>query len=339
MGKKTETDPSCAEPKVNILATTLGKLKGFREGTLILTIFVVGVVMSILSPYFLTVSNMKATLLSFATEGIVVVGMTIVMVQGGIDLSVGSVMALAMVVSGKLFLLGLPIYFAVIIGLLVAAAVGFIIGFFITRVGLSPFITTLAMLGIARGLCFVVTKGTPLSLFSLPKGFKNIGLGSVIGIPFIILIFVAIVIFSDYMMRRSKSLRKVFYTGSNETAAIYSGINTRRVKQWVYVICSFMAGLAGILYMSRFSSATPGFGAGVELTTISAAVIGGASLNGGEGTVFGSVLGIALLAIITTSLILLDISVYWQDLIKGFILLAAVSLDYLRYKKKQAYSL
>lgn len=336
MGPNNSAQDGCAEPKTSVLGTLFTRLRGFREGTLILTILAVGILMSFLSPYFLTVDNIKATLLSFATEGIVVVGMTFVMVLGGIDLSVGSVMALAMVVSGKLFLMGMPIFFAVLIGLGSAAFVGFVIGFFITRVGLSPFITTLAMMGIARGGCFVVTKGTPLSLFSMPQEFKNIGLGSIAGIPYIIIIFIVIVIVSDFMMRRSKTMRKIFYTGSNETAAIYSGVNTRKIKQGVYMLTSFMAGLAGILYMSRFSSATPGFGAGVELTTISAAVIGGASLNGGEGTVLGAVLGIALLAIITTSMILLDVSVYWQDLIKGLILLAAVSLDYLRHKKRTA---
>ena len=333
MASKNNLQDTCVEPEQKLLHSMILRLRGFREGTLILVILAVGILMSFLSPYFLTVGNIRATLLSFATEGIVVVGMTFVMVLGGIDLSVGSVMALAMVVSGKLYLLGLPILFAALIGLGTAAVVGFIIGFFITRVGLSPFITTLAMMGIARGGCFVVTKGTPLSLFSMPESFKNIGLGSVAGIPYIIIIFIVIVVASDFLMRRSKTMRKVFYTGSNETAAIYSGVNTRRIKQGVYTLTSFMAGLAGILYMSRFSSATPGFGAGVELTTISAAVIGGASLNGGEGTVLGAVLGIALLAIITTSMILLDVSVYWQDLIKGLILLTAVSLDYLRHKK------
>jgi len=310
------------------------KIRGFREGTLILFIIAIGVLMSFLSPYFLTVDNLKATMLSFATEGLVVVGMTIVMVAGGIDLSVGSVMALAMVISGKLFLSGMHIFPAVVIALFAVGCLGAVIGFFVTKVGLSPFITTLAMMGIARGLCFVITKGTPLSLFSLPQSFKNIGLGSIWGIPFIIIIFLVIVVLSDFLMRRSKLFRKVFYTGSNETAAIYSGINTQKIKRLVYIICSTMAGLAGILYMSRFSSATPGFGAGVELTTISAVVIGGASLKGGEGTVLGAILGIALLALINTSMILLDVSVYWQDLIRGLILLGAVSLDLLRHKKR-----
>ncbi|TVR66138.1 MAG: ABC transporter permease [Spirochaetaceae bacterium] len=315
-----------------MLQLILGRVRTFREGTLILTILVVAVIMSFLSPHFLTVNNIRTTLLSFATNGIVVVGITIVMILGGIDLSVGSTMALSMVVSGRLFLMGMPIWFAIIFGLLAAAMVGVTIGFFVTRVGLSPFITTLAMMGIARGLCFVITQGTPLSLFRMPAEFKNIGLGSVAGIPYGIIIFTIIVVTADFLMRRSRVARLVYYTGSNETAAIYSGVNTKRVKHLVYIICSTMAGLAGILYMSRFSSATPGFGAGLELTAISAAVIGGASLNGGEGTVFGAVLGIALLAVITTSMILLNVSVYWQDLIRGSILLMAVSLDYIRHR-------
>ncbi len=283
--------------------------------------------MTFLSPYFLTWENIKAVMLSFATEGIVVIGMTIMLVVGGIDLSVGSVMCLAMVIAGKLFLIGMNPWLASIIALLVSAAIGALIGFFVTKVGLSHFITTLAVMGIARGACFVVTKGTPLSLFDLPPEFKFIGQGTVFGVPFVIILFIVIVVINDFMVRRSPILRKVFYTGSNEKAAIFSGININRIKIGVSVLTCVLTGLAGIIYMARFGAATPGFGTGLEMTAISAAVIGGASLNGGRGTVLGSILGVALLSIITSSMILLNVSVYWQDLIKGLILLLAVSVD------------
>jgi ribose transport system permease protein len=126
----------------------------------------------------------------------------------------------------------------------------------------------------------------------------------------------------------------VFYTGSNEKAAEYSGIKTGQVKFWVTVLCSTLAGLAGVIYMSRFGAATPTFGVGMELNIIAAAVIGGASLTGGAGTIFGAILGIALLSVVTSSLILLDVSVYWQDMIKGCILLAAVSIDHFLHRRK-----
>lgn len=313
-----------AQSKLNVF---IEKFKNFREGNLIIFILLVGVVMTFLSPYFLTWENIKAVMLSFATEGIVVIGMTIMLVVGGIDLSVGSVMCLAMVIAGKLFLIGMNPWLASIIALLVSAAIGALIGFFVTKVGLSHFITTLAVMGIARGACFVVTKGTPLSLFDLPPEFKFIGQGTVFGVPFVIILFIVIVVINDFMVRRSPILRKVFYTGSNEKAAIFSGININRIKIGVSVLTCVLTGLAGIIYMARFGAATPGFGTGLEMTAISAAVIGGASLNGGRGTVLGSILGVALLSIITSSMILLNVSVYWQDLIKGLILLLAVSVD------------
>ncbi len=324
--------------KNNSVLSTLGnvftKVKSFREGTLILIILAVCVIMSFLSPYFMTWGNWRAIFLSFSTEGIVVVGMTVMLIIGGIDLSVGAVMCLAMCVAGRLFLMGMNPWLASIIALAVSAGVGAIMGYFVTKIGLVHFITTLAFLGIARGSCYVLTQGSPLSLFTLPASFKFIGQGSVGPFPFIIIIFLIIVIFSDFMVRKSSIMRKVFYTGSNEKAALFSGIRVNKIKLGVSVLCSSLAGLAGIIYMSRFGAATPGFGVGLEMTTISAAVIGGASLNGGEGTVLGSILGVALLSIITSSLILLDVSVYWQDLVKGLILLFAVSVDHFQHAKK-----
>lgn len=310
------------------------KVKGFREGFLVLFILVVCIAMSFLSPYFLTWANIEAIMLSFATEGIVVIGMTVMLVVGGIDLSVGAVTCLAMVIAGKLFLLGVDPWMASLIAIAITASMGAIIGFFVTRIGLSHFITTLAVMSIARGLALVITKGTPLSLFNLPNNFKFIGQGKVFGIPLVIIIFFVIVIISDFMMRKSTMLRKVFYTGSNEKSAIFSGINTKWIIIGVGVLVSALAGLAGIIYMARFGAATAGFGMGLEMTAISAAVIGGASLNGGKGTVLGAILGVALLSIITSSMILLGVSVYWQDFIKGLILLFAVSLDHIRQMKK-----
>ena len=318
----------------NIINKLLIKLRGVREGTLVLIILGVCILVSFLSPYFMTWDNWKAMFLSFSTEGIVVVGMTVMLVLGGIDLSVGSVMCLGMCITGKLFLMGVNPWVASILALFICAGMGAVMGLLVTRVGLEYFITTLAFLGIARGACFVITQGTPLSLFTLPQSFKFIGQGTIGPFPFVIVIFLIIVVISDGMLRNSTSFRKVFYVGSNEKAAIFSGIRVKRIKMGVSILSSFLAGIAGIIYMARFGAATPGFGQGLEMTAISAAVIGGASLSGGEGSVLGAILGVALLSIITTSLILLDVSVYWQDLIKGLILLFAVSIDHIRHSKQ-----
>jgi len=308
-------------------------IRSFREGTLILIILFVCVIMSFVSPFFMTWPNIKAILLSFSTEGIVVVGMTIILIVGGFDLSVGSVMCLAMVIGGKLFLLGVDPWLASLIGIAICGLIGFIMGIIVTKVGLNFFITTLAFMGIARGLCFVITQGTPLSLFALPKAFKFIGQGSIYGIPFTIFLFGIIVVISDYLMRNSTLMRKVYYTGSNQKAAVFSGIKTHRVTIGTTILCSTLAGIAGIIYMSRFGASIPGFGIGLELTAISAAVIGGASITGGVGTVLGAVLGVALLQTITGSMVLMDVSPYWQDLIRGGILLGAVSLDHIRHTR------
>jgi len=177
-----------------------------------------------------------------------------------------------------------------------------------------------------------------LSLWKLPDSFKFIGQGKVFGIPFVIILFFIIVIICDFMLRKTSLLRKVFYVGSNEKAAMFSGINVNRIKFWVSVFCSLLTGLAGIIFMARFTSATPVFGIGLELTAISAAVIGGASLTGGKGSVTGAILGITLLSLVTSSLILLDVNVYWQDFIKGLILLAAISLDSISQMRKKKFS-
>lgn len=308
-------------------------IRSFREGTLILIILSVCVIMSFVSPFFMTWPNIKAILLSFSTEGIVVVGMTIILIVGGFDLSVGSVMCLAMVVGGKLFLLGVDPWLASLLGIAICGLIGFIMGIIVTKVGLNFFITTLAFMGIARGLCFVITEGTPLSLFALPKAFKFVGQGSIYGIPFTIFLFGIIVVISDYLMRNSTLMRKVYYTGSNQKAAVFSGIKAHRVTIGTTILCSTLAGIAGIIYMSRFGASIPGFGIGLELTAISAAVIGGASITGGVGTVLGAVLGVALLQTITGSMVLMDVSPYWQDLIRGGILLGAVSLDHIRHTR------
>jgi ribose transport system permease protein len=310
------------------------RIGSMREAGLIAIILALCILMSFASPHFLTLGNFRAMLMSFSIEGIVVVGMTVLLIVGGIDLAVGSVLCFAMVFAGTMFVLGLDPWTASLLGILMSALIGAVMGFFVTVVGLNHFITSLAAMVIVRGLCLAMTKGTPISLFTLPPEFKAIGQGSLYGVPYVILIFLAVIILFDFLLRRATAFRKVFYTGSNEKAALYSGIKTNQVKFWVTVLCSTLAGFAGIIYMARFGSATPTFGVGMELNIIAAAVIGGASLNGGSGTILGAILGMALLSVVTSSLILLNVSVYWQDMIKGFILLAAVSADHYLHKRK-----
>jgi ribose transport system permease protein len=207
-------------------------------------------------------------------------------------------------------------------------------GFFVTKVGLHHFIVSLAVMVIARGLCLLGTGGRPLGLFTLPESFKFIGQGSIGVIPIVLIIFVVVVAAFDFMLRRTTMFRKVFYTGSNPRAAAYSGIRTKKVVFLTTTLCSALCGVAGIIYMARFGSAQPTFGVGMELNVIAAAVIGGASLSGGTGTILGAILGTILLSVVSSSLALLDVSVYWQDIIRGSILLGAVTIDHYVNKRR-----
>lgn len=304
----------------NSLPARLRRLVAMRETGLILIILLLFVVMSFASPYFLTWGNMRAMGMAFAVEGIVVVGMCILLISGGIDLSVGSVVTFAMVLAGFLFLQGVDPWTASAIAIIACAAVGAGMGYCVTKIGLHHFIVSLAFMVIFRGVCLLLTQGRPLGLYSLPAEFKFIGQGDVGAIPIVIIMFVVIVVVFDFLVRRSTAFRKVFYTGSNEKAAAYSGIRTKKIIFLSTVLCSTLCGVAGVIYMARFASAPPYFGLGMELNVIAAAVIGGASLQGGSGTIFGAILGVILLSVVTSSLALLDVSTYWQDIIRGSIL-------------------
>ncbi len=314
----------------------IARLSGARETGLVLIILALFLIMSVASEHFLTWPNMRAMAMAFSVEAIVVVGMTILLISGGIDLSVGSVTALAMVVAGLLFLAGVNPWVAALIAIALCAGIGAIMGFFVTVVGLHHFIVTLAAMVIARGLCLLGTGGRPLGLYDLPDSFKWIGIGSVGVIPVAIVIFVLVVVVFDFLLRRTTAFRLVYYTGSNEKAAAYSGIRTKRVIFLTTVLCSTLCGVAGVIYMARFGSAQPTFGVGMELNVIAAAVIGGASLSGGKGSILGAILGAVLLSLVSSSLALLNVSVYWQDIIRGSILLAAVTFDHYLVKRQAA---
>jgi ribose transport system permease protein len=324
-------------PQKSGIARALGSLAGFREGTTILIILILGAVMAFLSPVFLTGENFSTMFKIFVINGWVVIAMTLVLISGGIDLSVAAVMAFVGVVAGQLFLVyHWNIWIASLAGVGVGVFVGFVNGFFITRVGLSPFIVTLAMSQIARGTAYVFSEAMPLPLNNVPASFKFIGRGIIghTGVQFVIVLFIVVAILFDFLARRSTILRKVYYIGSNEKSARFSGINVNRVRMGVYVLSGLLAAIAGILAIARFSSAPPYGYQGVELDAISAAVIGGTSMNGGEGTVLGAVLGIVLLALIQTAINLLGVSPYWSNFVTGAILLVAVSVDFLTHRKR-----
>ena len=312
----------------------LKKLTSFRELTIILIILVIGFALTMMSQHFLSISNFKAIALALSTDSIIVIGMTLVLISGGIDLSVGSVMGLAGIVTARMWqTYGINVWLAALIGLSVAVLVGFVNGILIGKIGVNPFITTLATMGMCRGLDYVITNGTPISVTTMSPSFRMLGTGLIGNVlPALVLIMLIIAIVSDYTLRRSSIARQVFYIGSNEKAAILSGINAPRVKIGVYVVASALAGIAGILTIARFGVAPATTGEPTALITISGAVIGGASMLGGEGTVLGSILGIVLMNFISNGIVMLNISVNWTQFVTGFVLMLAVTIDYLTHK-------
>lgn len=296
-----------------------------REFTLIGMIIIVGIVLQLVTQRFFTTANLNAISLGFATSAIIVFGMTAALVSGGFDLSVGSVFAMGGVTTAVALRADLPIAAAIAIGVGVGVLAGLINGLLITKVGINPFITTLGMLGIARGVSLAITEGTPIA--GLPSEFLVFGQGKLLEIPNLILIALLIIIIGDILMRRSAAFRQIYYVGGNEDAARLSGINVDQVKIGVYTLSGLLAALAGVLSVSRFTVADPGAGTGEELRVIAACIIGGCSLRGGKGTVIGGLLGLIFVGFINNGMILLRVPVYWQQLSMGVVLLLAVGFD------------
>jgi ribose transport system permease protein len=258
--------------------------------------------------------------------------MTIALISGGFDLSVGAILGLSGILTASFFDVGINIWVSAVFALIICMGFGAVNGLLIGKARINPLIVTLAMMTIVRGICYLITQGAPIKFYDAPPSFFQLGQGQFLGIPIFLIFCFALVIIFHILMVKSSPMRKIFYTGSNEKAAKVSGINTQWVKFAVYVISAALAGIAGLLSVSRFSVAIPYAGDGIEMKVIAAAVIGGANLSGGIGTVVGSLLGVILLSLITNALILLNVSVYWQSFISGLILLVAVLID--RFNRK-----
>lgn len=308
-------------------AAVFKKVLAYREVTLILMIGLLFVVVPVFSPVFATQQNIIATLSSVAIKGIVGIGITVILISGGIDLSIGAVVALISAAFGKVYLVTGSLIAGVIAALAVGILCGACNGVLITTCRLTPFIATLASMGICRGITYVLTRGTPIKLTVLPEGYRMLGKGTVIGIPYVVILFVTLTAIVHFLLKRSKVLRKNVYVGSNEKAARFSGVNTQRVIFFTYVMLGVLAWLAAQMSVSRFLTASPNYGTGWETELIAAAVIGGATLTGGEGSIVGTSLGLILLGFVDSAIVLLGVSVYWQDLISNAILLLAVLLD------------
>lgn len=286
-------------------------------------------VVSILSPSFLSTKNIFNILRQTSVNAIIAAGMTFVILTGGIDLSVGSILAISGAFCGSLLASGQSIVVAIIAALLVGAVVGFLNGFIIAKGKLQPFIATLATMTILRGLTLVFTDGKPITLGSseLAVNFGKIGGGSILGIPTPAIIMILIFAICAYILSNTKIGRYTYALGSNEEATKLSGLNTDKIKIWVYTISGILSAIAGIIITSRLYSAGPSAGTGYELDAIAAVVLGGTKLAGGKGKIGATIIGALIIGVLSNALNILDVSSYYQMMVKGVVILIAVLLD------------
>jgi len=304
----------------------------FRELALIGIILATALVMSQLSPYFLSGGNLRSVLVGLVPGAIMAVGMAVLLASGGFDLSVAAVMALCGTIAAWLTVQGVPVPMAILLTLLLGLLIGSGNGALVTFLGINPLIATLGTMSIARGLALVITEGYNIS--SLPDSFTQLGEQGPLKLPWMVWIMLALIILGDLALRRTRFLRQVYYIGGNERAARVSGIPVDGMRVFTYMLSGTLAALAGVLLAARLSTAVPTAGEGLELTVIAAAVIGGASLAGGEGSVLGAVLGIAFLSMISNALTLLSVSIFWQIVVTGVVLIVAVSIDVLLRRRR-----
>jgi ribose transport system permease protein len=294
------------------------------------------IALSLASNNFLTVDNTMNVLRQISINLCLSLGMTLVILSGGIDLSVGSVLALAGAVAAGLLKNGLAlprfnllVQFtvpgAIVAGIGVGSVLGWFNGLAVTRFKLPPFVATLGMLSIARGLTMLWTGGFPVT--GLGDDFGRLGTGHALGIPMPVWISAALVALFIVVTRRTRFGRHLYAVGGNERAATLSGLAVPRIKIMVYTLGGGLAAVAGLLVTARLDSATPNAGLGYELDSIAAVVIGGTSLSGGRGSILGTVLGCLIIGVLNNGLFLLDVSPFWQQVVKGFVILAAVAVD------------
>lgn len=319
--------------KSNRLIHTLRSIGAYREFALVIVLVVMTVLMTYISRVFLSKANIEAILLGLSVEATISVGMAILLISGGLDLSVGSTLAFTGVVTGlALTVLHLPAALAILLGLLAALLVGLVNGVLISKLMINPFIVTLGMMITVRGLTLVLAAGR--AVLNLPDSFTVVGQGRLFGVQFPIYIMLALVVVYDLLMRNSRFFRQMYYIGGNERAARLSGINVDLVKIFNYGLVALLAGVAGVMITGRFGSSSLTVGSGVELRVITATIIGGASLSGGEGSVFGAFLGALFMGVLANALNLLGVDVYWQNFVTGLILIIAVVVDVLNERRK-----
>lgn len=312
-------------------------LSFFKKYGIFVVFLVMVVSLSVMTPSFLTTRNLLNVVRQISVIGLIAMGVTMIIITTGIDLSSGSVIALAAVIASSLAqrpgweaakfpeLAGLPVIVPVIAGITVGLLAGFINGTIIAKTKIPAFIATLGMMTVARGAAFLYTDGRPVS--NLTSEYTFIGQGEIFGIPVPIYILVTMAIIVHVLLNNTRLGRYIYAIGGNEQAALVSGINVNKVRIFVYSFAGFLTGMAAIVLSSRINTGQPGLGTGFELDAIASAVIGGTSLSGGVGTIPGTMVGALIIGVLNNGLDLLNVSSYWQQVVKGLIIVGAVIFD------------
>ena len=299
------------------------------EITVLIAYIVIFIVFSIITPYFFTLSNIINIFLYSSVIGVCATGMTMVLISGGIDISIGSTIALSGMVAGLSLAGGAPVWAAIALALVTGLGCGALNGFLIAKIRILPLITTLATMSIFRGTAMLSTTG--LSQLIGNKDYNWLGRGYIFDIvPYCVVIMIAMFVLGYYLLQFTPFGRKIYTVGGNAEASRLAGINVRNIRFAVYVIAGLMAGLSGAITASQTGTAMPSAGLGAEMDVIGAVVLGGTSLTGGRGNIWGTLLGVLILATLQNGLTLMNVMSFWQTIAKGIVLIIAVMLDVAR---------
>ena len=310
-------------------------MKYMSELTTVIALIILMAVITIINSNFLTANNLLNLLLQVTSNALNAIGMTFVILTGGIDLSVGSILALSSALTAGLLGSGMPVTLAILISLILGCILGMMNGLLISYGKLAPFIVTLATMTIFRGATLVYTNGNPIT-----KGlsdtflFQFLGQGYIVGIPFPVIIMFIVFIVLYVLLHKTAFGKSVYAIGGNEKAAYISGVKLNKVKIIIYSISGIMASISGLIITSRLSSAQPTAGASYEMDAIAAVVLGGTSLSGGKGRILGTLIGALIIGVLNNGLNIIGVSAFWQQVVKGVVILIAVLIDRFKVVKQ-----